>query len=306
MTRPGALNYIVYAPRYDGDSGGSIFLHQLVHTLNSMGERAAIWPWSKPAFGGIGEAIFTCRTGIARLLGHPDLLNPELDTPIATRQDLAGNPVVVYPEVTFGNPLKVNKIARWLLYQPGLKDPYRFTENEVFFCAGEMSDLPKITGGATELTMWKRNPVYRNTGQTDRKGACYLVRKGHEKARVPETENATCIDTMSHQEIADTFNRCEIFYSYDEASFYSQYAALCGCLSVVIPGRFKSREEWVSQHNLGCYGVAYGIDDIAHARSTMGRVEGLLAEKELSSFKTVEHFVDVTKKRFLGASPSPV
>ena len=86
------------------------------------------------------------------------------------------------------------------------------------------------------------------------------------KPRIAETRGAIPIDGLSHEEIADIFNRCSVFYSYDEATFYSQYAAICGCLSVVVPGLYSSREEWVASHPIARYGVAYGLDDLDHAR----------------------------------------
>ncbi|MFM7334251.1 MAG: hypothetical protein ACKO1H_07540 [Tabrizicola sp.] len=139
-------------------------------------------------------------------------------------------------------------MVRWLLYRPGLRDPFSFGKDEMFFRAGEMSDLPDLTGGAPELFLWKINPAYRNEGRADRKGACFLVRKGADKQRIPETADAIQIDGLSHEKVAAIFNQCEVFYSYDEASFYSHYAAVCGCRSVVVPGIYPSREAWVKEH----------------------------------------------------------
>ena len=163
-----------------------------------------------------------------------------------------------------------------------------------------MSDLPEITGGAPDLFLWKINRAYRNEHREDRKGVCYLLKKGRHKPCIPETEvpGAIRIDGMSHTEINDIFNRCHTFYSYDEATMYSQYAAICGCTSVVIPGLYGSREEWVKNHGLARYGVAYGLDDIPHAVATREKVLGLLQAEEAKGQATVERFVDLTRARF--------
>ncbi|WP_054004799.1 hypothetical protein [Cypionkella psychrotolerans] len=292
------LNYIVFAPGYDPDSGGSIFLHQLVHALNQSGEKAFLWHWQTP--------LTIQRQRLYTILKRPSLLwKPQpferdamLNTPIARPQDLTKRSIVVYPEVTLGNPLRAKNVARWLLYRPGIRNPYDFGPDEMFFRAGEMSDLPEVTGGAPELFVWRINPIYRNENRSDRKGSCFIVRKGEAKPRIAETANAIQIDGMSHAEIAEVFNRCETFYSYDEATLYSQFAAICGCDSVVVPGFYASREDWVQSHELARYGVAYGLDDLAHARATRHLTLGVLQAQEAKGMQSVQNFVRLTQSRF--------
>lgn len=292
-------NYLIHGAAWNPDSGGVIFLHMLVHTLRQLGEDAKIWPWYRSP-----------RRGLAARLGDiarkPKLLwggdrqfhSPDLDTPIATHDDFHEDTIVVYPEIRLGNPMGAKNVVRWMLYKPGLENPFEFTDNEMFFRVGEICDILEITGGAQDLVMWRRNPAYRNENRPDRKGACFLVRKGHEKARIPETEGAIQIDGKSHEEIAEIFNACDTYYSYDEASFYSQYAAICGCDSVVIPGLYHSREDWTAEHQVSRYGIAYGLDDIEHARATRHLVEGLLAEKEAEGVESVKAFIAATQERF--------
>jgi hypothetical protein len=291
--------YLVVAPPYDPDSGGAIFLHGLVHALNSLGTSAALWPIFRPA-------PQDYRARLHDLLRRPSLLwrdrafamAPDRLTPLAARRDLRPDSIVVYPEVVLGNPLGAQNVVRWLLYRPGLRDPYEFGPGEMFFRAGEMSDLPDLTGGAPDLFLWQINPAYRNEGRTDRSGACFLVRKGKDKPRIPQTDGAIQIDGLSHTETAAIFNRCEVFYSYDEASFYSQYAAICGCLSVVVPGLYPSREAWVKEHPPARYGVAYGLDDLDHARATQARAIELLQAQEAAGLDTVRRFIALTGARF--------
>ncbi len=289
-----SVKYIVYAPSFTADSGGTIFLHELVHALNTLGEQAYLWPM-KPIFRQrFHNRIFN------RIFPPPFQCNPQLDTPVARRSDIDEKTIVVYPEIVPGNPLQARHVARWLLYKPGERHPYEFTEGELFFRAFEKADLPELTGGAPELFLWKINRIYRNENRPDRSGVCYLLRKGAYKERIPETEvpGAICIDDLGPAEINDIFNRCEVFYSYDEATMYSQYAAICGCLSIVVPGEHASREEWAAQHDLYRYGVAYGIEDAGHALATRDKVLGMLEEKEKAGLDTVRSFIALTKERF--------
>lgn len=302
-------NYIIYAPSFDETSGGNILLHLLAHTLNEIGESAVIWPWGIPPKLKVGALMRRFWHKPRSLLninlaGHKMKTNPDFTTPQANYSDLRLDSIVIYPEVTLGNPLGAQNVARWLLYTPGLNHPFEFTKGEMYFRAAEMFDIPSLTGGAPDLYLWHIHPAYKNENRHDRSGACYTLRKGRDKPRIRETENAICIDGLSHSDTADIFNKCAVFYSYDEATFYSQYAALCGCLSIVVPGQFKSRQEWVSAIPLGRYGIAYGLDDTAHALETKDHVRTMLEKKAKEGISTVSAFVEATQKAFEGSGAS--
>lgn len=291
--------YVVVAPSFSPDSGGGIFLHELAYALNSLGASAAFWPINRMPRVGLRKQVRALLRRPSLLWRDPSFVQaPGRDTPIVAREAWDPDCIVIYPEIVLGNPLGARHVVRWLLYRPGLRDPYLFGPDEMFFRAGEMADLPELTGGAPDLFLWRIHEAYQDHGLTDRKGACYLVRKGSDKPRIPETAEAICIDGLSHTEVADIFNRCEVFYSYDEASFYSQYAALCGCQSVVVPGLYPSRAQWVEHHPLARFGVAYGLDDLEHARTTRHLVIDLLREQEAAGRETVRHFIALTEARF--------
>ena len=118
------------------------------------------------------------------------------------------------------------------------------------------------------------------------------------RAKVSRLAGATKIDGLSHPEVAEIFNRCEVFYSFDDASMYSCYAAMCGCTSVVLPKHYASREEWVAKNPALQLGVAYGEEDVAHARATQDRVRGHLNAMENESLASVKRFVELTQRYF--------
>jgi hypothetical protein len=168
----------------------------------------------------------------------------------------------------------------------------------MYFKAGNFSDDLAVTGGAPLLTAWQINPVYSNRGSVNRSGTCYMIRKGRDRDIVHDLDRSICLDGKSHAEIADTFNRCEVFYCYDEMTMYSQYAALCGCLSVVIPKYFTSHDDYVTTRRIARFGVSYGFDHFDHARATQHLVAGLLEEMARESDATIERFVELTQERF--------
>jgi hypothetical protein len=80
------------------------------------------------------------------------------------------------------------------------------------------------------------------------------------------------------------------FISYDPYSFWSRLPAMSGAVSIVVPIRNRSREEWVKSFYIGSYleamklpfripGIAYGWKDeeeLQYARKTMHELRPLL------------------------------
>jgi hypothetical protein len=297
---PIKLNYIIFAPDYDENSGGIIALHKLCHHLNECGESASLWPsiwvrrqsqgWWKRFRRNFKEAIFGVEFD-----RHPDLI-----TPIAKRRKPGANDVVVYPEVVAGNPLGGINVVRWLLHRPGFHTSVvNFSAGELFFKFADFADDKEITKGvAAQLFVFSVNSLYKNKNTRVRSGVCYLVRKGEGVEIARNLEDAIKIDGLAHEDVAAIFSRCEIFYSYDEASMYSCYAAMCGCLSVVIPKSYSSREAWVAQNPHLQYGVAYGENDLDHARLTQSEVVKYFQSLERSSLESVHRFIATTRDRF--------
>lgn len=286
-------NYIVYAPSFNENSGGTIFLHQLAHALGQRGYDAALWPMAHVYDRGL-------KTKIKETLSPPPYrLSDKLDTRRATKRDIGANTVAIYPELVLGNPLGAPHVARWLLYTPGKLHAYDFGPDEMFFRVDEFADLPEVTGGAEDLFMWTVNRAYRDENRPDRKGTCFVVHKWKDGPRHPCTEGAIQIDGKSHEEINEIFNQCDTFYSYDDATMYSQYAAVSGCLSVVIPSGDAARDGMLKNHMLAPYGIAYDFSDdqIAHAKATRHKVLDHLLARERMGQETVDRFVEITRAR---------
>lgn len=288
--------YLIFVPPYDENAGGSIVLHKLCHTLNQLGEEAYLWiapyPWNdnsmrarlKRAYNRLFLPFGRCQN---------------YQTPVANRALLKRNPIVVYPEVVSGNPLKGANVVRWFLHKPGFHtNVIDYGKNELYFFFDKFCNDTNINSDeSNELFLITLNPLYTNTFQR-RSGSCYMMRKGRGKAIIHDTRDTIQIDGLSHREIAAIFNRTEFFFSYDEYTMYSQFAALCGCISIVIPLSHRSREEWVEKHPISKYGIAYGMDDIAHAKRTMHKVREYFDDLEKESITTVTNFIEKTSIYF--------
>jgi hypothetical protein len=279
------LSFIICTLKYKENGGGVLWLNRLAVRLRDLGHRVRL--------GAIDQRLWF------KSQFKPQVLSgPATRFPVLRFNACVGDSIVVYPEIFPGNPLGAKNVVRWLLNKPGLNSPYIPVPGEMYFKAGDFSDDPDLTGGAPLLSAWQVNPIYANRGYRERSGTCYLMRKGKGRQIVHDLDESICVDGKSHAEMAEVFNRTHTFYCYDEMSLYASYAAICGCLSIVIPGYFQSHEQYVATRRIARYGISYGFDNIQHARSTSHLVAGLLAEMERESEETIFRFIDLTRERF--------
>jgi hypothetical protein len=214
--------------------------------------------------------------------------------PLPGMPDLGGRRfIAVYPEIVHGNPLGADYIARWLLYRPGFHAPKaRFTQNEVVFFY-QRAFLPEGQDVPEDHLLqlhWIRKDVYRDFGLNDRHGTCRMVRKGRDTfdPAMAAEDRFEILDKLSHEEIAQAFNQCEVFVCHDPYTFYLYYAALCGCVPMVVPQPGLDAKTWRDGYELP-FGVAYGAEELDWAKATRAELLAeidALQERELEMVKT--------------------
>lgn len=287
-------NFIIYAPPYKDDSGGIIVLHKLCHMLREMGHEAYLWP------NQLGVRPTLWKKLRRSIIKSVYVTNPEYNAPIASKSDFHANSIVVYSEVDYGNPLSAKNVTRWLLHKPGFHTGIvNYGKDELIFFFDDYCIEPGYSvKPENKLFVLSLNSCYKNDGTEQRSGSCYMMRKGKGRPIIHDLTDSVLVDGLSHRETAEVFQKSKYFYSYDELTLYSQYAALCGCISVVIPDKFATREEWVEKHPISKYGIAYGLDDLDHAIQTRHKVAEYFTELEAESRQTVTRFANSAIKHF--------
>lgn len=249
-------------------------LHTLCNALNNRGRRAYIWPFNIP----IPDAPVSNWWRLDNYLWKRKPLqvegfhsSPSFPVSLPTVSVL-NKAIVVYPEVVSGNPLKSPRVVRWFLNKPGrLTGKTDYGRNELYFYFQEAFDDPQINPdrGNQLMLVTVLSDVYKIKNSGKRSGTCYILRKGKTRVESPDSLDGTVIDGLSHQEIADIFNKCEYCVSYDLYTMYSYYAAMCGCKSVVVPDDSLTKDQWQPVPELR-YGVAYGFQEVEQAEQTVG------------------------------------
>lgn len=276
------MNFVIYAPGpYSPYGGGSIALHKLCHNIASLGEKAYIVTAEKnPNY--LGEMV--------------------LDSKIAQAKELCKNGIAIYPEVIVGNPFEANHVMRWILYHNRTIGNHGvYGEKDLIYkYAPEFKlryDRP-INGylRAFELNL----DIFIDKGY-NRKGTCHVYRKMHYDS-IKRIHDNSSIKIDGYAELGgnnflvEQFNNCEMFISYDQACYLNVMAALCGCISVVAPFGDTKAEDWYNSFPYFKYGIAYGLDQIEHAKSTLHLVRENLLELERESIELTKSFIETAYK----------
>ncbi len=271
------MKFVIYAPGdYTPNGGGCVALHKLCHNISFLGEDCYIMT-SKKNLNYLG-----------------------IQVSMEEAKELCANgAMAIYPEVTFGNPFNATKVMRWILYHVRQYDEFGvFGENDLIYKYAPFFKLRNEQEVHGELRAVELNlDIFKNEGE-ERKGACYLIKKENHKEQKHPAGSIMLDDYPNkggNEYLAKIFNECEIFYSYDSATFLSVFASLCGCLSLVVPNEGVNPQDW---HNGFCYfkfGIAYGWDDVEYALLTRHKVKDELLKIEAETLEQTKSFIEKAK-----------
>lgn len=255
------MKFKIWSPPYNQFSGGIVALHNLADNLRMLGEEVTI-----------DDKFYA----------------------------VDGDTLVVYPEIIIGNPIGAKHVMRWILNTPGVigGDGVYGPDDLIYkFVDGfKAPDESKVLG---LITSFKNNFDILKPLGLKRSGRCYLQKKF--KGEINEPPDSLRLDDYASkgglEYLAKVFNEREVFYSYDSATFISVQAALCGIVSIIHPDRNMTAEEYHTKFQAAEYGVAYGIDDLEHAKKTLHFVKPRLEELERIAMDQTRAFLAKAKEK---------
>lgn len=294
--------FVIYAPRFDDAKGGAIVLHKLCHLLNQLGYSACLWPYGKPRFTWKHPLQYVFSASIhhgRRLCRKSYAVRDGFITPLSRSSDL-DSCVVIYPEIVSKNPLYVEHYLRWLLHKPGFHSGGKsYFSGDLCFSFQKAFDASvegMVDGGILRVYEYFRD-IYKQINYGGRAGVCYVVRKGRNRKDLPDLKGLLVVDEMNHQQLSRVFNECRYCYFYDPYTMLSVYAALCGCIPIIVPMPGISKEEWKPDEELR-YGLAYGEDDLDYAIATKKMMIARLDRVEADNVRLVERFISIVAAHF--------
>lgn len=307
--------FVIVSPRQAG--GGAIVLHALCKNLENLGYDARILyyaDYEKPAkrFPFLRWLLFTmldtikCMSRLFKIfLKNSKAASCYINPPIKKCKRkfwpvVDDKTVVVYPETLYGNILKAKNVVRYLLYHYCYKGvPGAYQKSDLFVSYRDVYN-------DEELNPEKHNfkvsyfdlDLYKRTNFGERQGTCYIIRKGSKRKDLPQKFDGVIVDNYTDEKIVKIFNKCKYCVSYDTQTAYATIAAICGCISIVVPEENKTREDYCKNEEI--YGVAYGFSEseIDYAIKTQHLAQERYSKLNLQAKEETKKFVELCKQKF--------
>lgn len=223
--------------------------------------------------------------------------------------------IAIYPETVVGNPFMCKKVVRWILYHTTKPNPPAIFNKLDFNTFVKLQKGIEYTWGNADEYFYYNNyfetikkkerkllTVYNfrldefEDHRLEREGYCHLFHKNNIDQSFVEKYNSEHIPLGNWEGIVSVFNNKKYFLTYDDSTYFLLISALCGCIPIILYDNKK--ENYRDNNPLMKYGVAYGFDEIEHAKNTINLVRNYLIEHDERSIDTVKTFIDYCNKKF--------
>lgn len=215
------------------------------------------------------------------------------------------NTISIFPQITYGNYFNTIHNARWVLHDFEQEQWDLFQDTDVIFNYGTF----KVPEGTLQqpLTVFDYNfDKFYNTNNPVRKGFGHIIHKntpswGTEflknlgSTEIPHFNGKKNINYLTNE-----FNKYEYVLTFDDKSYYTVAAALCGSKSIILnPDKNLTPLEYRLKNPIQMCGVAYGFDDIKWAEQTIGMTKEHLLQLEKNNNQTIDNFVKFWRQKIL-------
>jgi hypothetical protein len=297
--------FIIFSPSYSENNGGAVTLHHLCDLINKIGYKCYLYP----GFDNVEINLLNYKTILPRIIKkivtQPFRIfkkSKRFNTPVLKKIPEKYNLdefIIIYPEIVFGNPLGAKNIVRWLLHNPGFfSGKIYYGPNEIYFkYSNQYNDFTYLNSSTSENNLYiftyLKNYYNDVNCSSERHGVAYCIRKGKIKTVPFNIAGAILIDGMKHNEISKIFKKSKYFISFDRNTAFSRFAALCGCISIVVPEEGVDEKVWQPDIDKR-YGISYGFEaaKIEQALATLGELKNQLLKEEKDSEECVRKFID--------------
>lgn len=271
--------FYIWTPGFNSLSGGIMSLHRLAHHLCELGHESFL---------------------------ITDTKNPEWLGSLHDGYNMNPEGIAIYPEITVGNPYGLKKVIRWILNTPGvIGGDGVYGETDLVYKYAPYYTVPNESQVKGILTVMNDNrSKFIDLKQHISGKQCYIIRKGYYKTHDKHEINSINIDDYhikgGDDYLIKVFNECETFISYDHNTYISTQAAMCGCISIVIPDEKTSSENWKNTFPYFKYGIAYGNnpEEIEYALTTQDLLREQIKELENNSINQIKQVLKDIEKQW--------
>jgi hypothetical protein len=224
------LKFLIATPKYDEKFGGVMILHQLCDMLNRQGFEAAI-----VFFGGSAPDFNWATSNYSELFGPNFQHSPlAVEDPVKSIRDFLVDGIVIYPEIIIGNPLRANRIVKYLLYKD--ENYSRSSDNEYILSFSKIfhsnpdsylfkpfSDKGLHANGALHWSQRTMDLTYFGKGP-----------KFTECFTIPDTLVLSRTWPEDKHQLGILLRQCRYFFTWDSVSQTNTDAVTCGAVPVLL------------------------------------------------------------------------
>lgn len=259
------INFVIYSPHYDENSGGVLALYSLSKSINSLGYNSVV----------VNDCL---RKGV-------DLIDEHT--------------FVVYPEIVIGNPLNSKNVVRWQLNKVGVigGDESSWGDKDII---AYFSENFKSNFIDSQINLMCFEPhldrFFEKTKDKDI-DTCVLFYKSfrYRSSFDAHPNNSFVLDNVvgNMSAVVDVLSRTKVFISYDTDTYYSIIARLCGASSIIIERDGVSKKDFFESRVFFKFGISYGFGMFEEAEDSSDKIVGHLMSLSERSLQTVKNLIDV-------------
>jgi hypothetical protein len=306
------LNFIlgVFTPFSKALSGGVVAMHKLANSIANRGHNVYIF--CEPEFPHSNIKVIPStllyEEGFVQNYRWEGFSFP-LNTTIS-----------IYPQITRGNPFNTKYVSRWIMYDTERDIEDGYDKDDVYFNYGNFKTFRNEEHRELTVFNYYFDKLYK-TNFGNRKTFCHIIHKhtppnGLEIFEKLNSEDLTNWKTMGEYDyLREKLNEYKYFLTYDQKTFYTLAAGLCGTQSIILnPGpsyefsgnAFSDSEdyndimtptEYRLKNKIQMFGVAYGWEDLCWAEKTIDLVPDYLRELDKIDNKSVDKFINFWKNK---------
>jgi hypothetical protein len=278
------INFIISIGVRFGEvfSGGVLALHKLAYEIASRGYQVTIF--TEPEYH------------------HKNIVvEPNSDE---NNLNFNFNPeyTVIIPSHNWKNNTNLKNVARWILYHIDNNDMFNIEDSDEIFNYGSFNFGNKNIIKKLTVFDYHEN-IFINQKKNRNKKYCYITNKNHPNnwrdifENEYNADNLTNWKTEGYKFLADKFNEYEYFLTYDDKSFYTLAATMCGTKVILLGGQNETKLNYKLTTPYNLFGVACGFEDIEWAEKTIDLVPQLVSELKKSDEKTIDDFIKYWEKK---------
>jgi hypothetical protein len=192
----------------------------------------------------------------------------------------------IYSETVSGNPLRAQRVVRWVLNSPGLLGGDRvYDEAEIVFLYSEVfrSYVQNVVRGVLYRPAIDRALFHcDDVDESARQLTCFYIGKSRWRDGVIDRDTAFEItrEEPARSELGKLLRHTRLLYCFDNSTMLIYEALLCGCAVVVVPDGTHTRSDY-ERLELGAQGIGWWPETETQIKSDPRQLEARLAELEV-------------------------